>query len=61
MAFGGDYHNVEGTFGHSLMARAIISKVLIEKVRTGYFNEEEARAIVKRMLFDNAVELYRLN
>ncbi len=60
MAFGGDYHNVENTFGHSLMARAIVSKVLIEKVRIGYFSEDEAKNIAKKILYDNAVELFNL-
>ena len=60
MAFGGDFHNVEGTFGHLLMAREILSRVLTEKVRTGYFSEEEAKTAAKRILYDNAMELYRL-
>ena len=60
MAFGGNFHNVEGTFGHSLFAREIITKVLTEKVRTGYFTEEEAKNVAKRILYDNAAELYRL-
>lgn len=60
MAFGGDYHNVENTYGHSLMARAMVAKVLIEKVRTGYFTEDEAKSIAKRLLHDNVIEFFRI-
>ncbi len=59
-AFGGDYHNVENTFGHALMARAIVAKVLIEKVRTAYLTEAEAIDVARRILRDNAIELYGL-
>ncbi len=60
MAFGGDYHNVENTFGHSLMARMVVSKVLIEKVKTGYLTEEEAKQIAERLLYKNALELFQI-
>jgi len=60
MAFGGDYHNVENAYAHSLMARAVISKVLIEKVRTAYLTEEESKTIAKRLLYDNVVEFFRI-
>jgi len=60
LAFGGDYHNVENTYGHSLMARAVISKVLIEKVRTGYLYEEEAIRIAKRLFYDNGIEFFNI-
>lgn len=60
MAFGGDYHNVENSYGHSLMARAVVAKVLVEKVRTGYLTESEAINIARMILRDNAIELFRL-
>ena len=34
MAFGGDYSLVEAVYAHSVMARQIVSNVLIEKVRS---------------------------
>lgn len=61
MAFGGDYHNVESTFGHSLMARAIVANVLVEKVRTGYLTEIESLEIAQRLFYDNARQLYKIN
>lgn len=60
MAFGGDYHNVENAYGHSLMARAVVAKVLVEKVRTGYLTETEAMDVARRILRDNAIELFRI-
>lgn len=58
MAFGGDYHNVENTFGHSLMARAVVSKVLVEKVASGYLTEQEALQIARGILHDNAIDFF---
>ncbi|CAG5017675.1 hypothetical protein DYBT9275_05823 [Dyadobacter sp. CECT 9275] len=60
MAFGGDYHNVETAYGHSLMARAIVSKVLTEKVKAGYLTESESLAIARRLLHDNAMDLFKI-
>ena len=61
MGFGGDYHNIENVYGHLLFAKEIIGNVLIEKVRDGYFSEEEALKIATMMLHDNAVNLFELN
>lgn len=60
MAFGGDFHNVENILGHALMARMVVSKVLIEKVKTGYLTEKEAKGIAERLLYKNALELFRI-
>ena len=61
MGFGGDYQNVENVYGHLLFARQIIANVLAEKVRDGYFTESEAMKIAKMILYDNAVNLYKLS
>jgi predicted TIM-barrel fold metal-dependent hydrolase len=60
MAFGGDYHNVENVYGHSVIARQIISKVLTDKVQSGYITEKEAMDIVLMILRDNAISFYGL-
>jgi len=60
MAFGGDYHNVESAYGHSLMARAIVSNVLIEKVKSGYLTEAESMEIAQRIFYGNARDLYKI-
>jgi uncharacterized protein len=60
MGFGGDYLNVDNTYGHLLFAKQVISKVLIEKVRDGYFTEKEAIRTAQMILHDNAVAFYKL-
>jgi len=60
MAFGGDYMIVEGVYAHSVMARRIVAKVLIDKVASGYFSEKEAVDIARRILRENAMEIFRL-
>jgi hypothetical protein len=60
MAFGGDYRIVEGAYAHARLAREVVGRVLTEKVEEGYLGEEEALALARRMLHDNARELFRL-
>ncbi len=60
MAFGGDYGTVEGAYAHSVMARRVVAKVLIEKVASGYITEEEAIDIANRILRENAMEIFKL-
>jgi uncharacterized protein len=60
MAFGGDFHNVEGVYGHLLFARQIVANVLIKKVKNGYFTEEEAKLISKMLFHDNAINILNL-
>jgi predicted TIM-barrel fold metal-dependent hydrolase len=59
--FGGDYGNVENAYGHLLFAKQIISRVLIDKVKDGYFSEEEAKKIARMLLHDNAIKIYKLS
>ncbi|MHB1134929.1 MAG: amidohydrolase family protein [Chloroflexota bacterium] len=60
LAFGGDYRIVEGAYAHSVMARAVVSKVLAAKVDEGYFSLAQAQEMAQRILYDNAWELFRL-
>jgi predicted TIM-barrel fold metal-dependent hydrolase len=60
LAFGGDYHNVENTYAHSMMAREIVSRVLTEKVSSGYLSETEALEIATMILHDNAIAVFKL-
>jgi predicted TIM-barrel fold metal-dependent hydrolase len=59
-AFGGDFIIPEGAYGHSVMARRTVSRVLTEKVEDAYLSEEEAVALAGRILRDNPAALYRL-
>lgn len=61
MAFGGDFSVVEAIYGHSVMARQVVARVLAEKVADGYFTEEEAITVAQRLLHDNALEVFQLD
>ncbi|MFO7616901.1 MAG: amidohydrolase family protein [Bacteroidales bacterium] len=61
MAFGGDFLHVEGVYGHLMLARQVIAKVLSDKVRSGYFSEEEAIHVANLILHDNAVRILGLD
>ena len=58
--FGGDCLFPEGAYGHSVMARRVVTEVLTEKVEEGYLSTDEALSIARRILRENAIELYRL-
>ena len=61
MAFGGDMGStVELVYGHSVMARGIVAEVLTKMVKEGYFSEEEAVSVAKKVLRENALELYSI-
>ena len=60
MAFGGDQRCVENTFGNLVIAKKVISDVLVEKVSTGYFSEEEALTVARMILYDNPAGFYNL-
>ena len=59
-AFGGDFIIPEGAYGHSVLARQVVSRVLTEKVQEGCLAEDEALHIAQRILHDNPAELFRL-
>ncbi len=59
-AFGGDFIIPEGAYGHSVLARRVVSRVLTEKVEEGYLAEDEAVRLARRILQENAAALFRL-
>ena len=60
MMLGGDNWHVEETYGAMQTVRRLISEVLDEKLASGYFNRATAERLARRMLHDNARELFRL-
>jgi len=60
MAFGGDSIIVEMAYGHSRMARQMVTQVLSEKVSEGYLEEDEAVTLAQKMLRDNPAALFKL-
>jgi len=61
MAFGGDEMTVEMAYGHSRMARQVVTRVLSEKVSEGYMKEGEAVILARKMLRDNPAALFKLS
>jgi len=59
-AFGGDFIIPEGAYGHSVMARRVVSRVLTEKVEDGYLTEDDAATLARRILRESPAALYRL-
>lgn len=58
--FGGDYTIVENVYGHLVLARQNIARVLAEKVVEKAFSRSEASEVARRLMRDNAAEFYRL-
>ena len=52
--FGGDFIFVEGAYGHSVIARREIARVLCEKVEEGRFTEDYASDVGRMLLRENA-------
>jgi len=61
IAFGGDYKNVENVYGHLVMARENIAKVLGRRVEEGLLTENGAIEIAQEWFYDNPKGLYELN
>jgi uncharacterized protein len=60
LAFGGDYLFPEGAYGHAVLARQGVARVLAETVDDEYLTRGEALALVPKLLHDNAAELFKL-
>ncbi|KPJ89323.1 MAG: hypothetical protein AMS17_02385 [Spirochaetes bacterium DG_61] len=58
MGFGGDYLFVEGAYGHSVMARENIARVLASKVDDGTYTPEQAKKYATWLLRENPRRLF---
>jgi len=56
--FGGDYIFAEGVYGHSVIARENIARVLAEKAEEGSFTEKQAVHLARKLLRENAYEFF---
>ena len=56
--FGGDYRYPELSYGHLVMARRNIARVLAERVEAGTNTEEESLEIARWLLHDNPARLF---
>lgn len=58
--FGGDFFFVEGSYGHAMIAKREVARVLAEKVVEGRFTEEYALTVARMLLRENAMEHFRV-
>ena len=62
IGFGGDYNlPVEKVYGHIVMAREDIARVLAARIERGLLTEDQALSLARKWLWDNPKELYRLD
>jgi len=62
IGFGGDYRwPIEKVYGHLVMARENIVRVLAKRIERKEMTHTEALDMAHRLLFDNPNELYKLN
>ncbi len=62
IGFGGDYGlPVEKVYGHLVMAREDIARVLAKRIANGDMTEPQALKLAHQWLWDNPNELYNLN
>jgi len=59
-AFGGDYIFLEGAYAHAMMARETVAATLGGMVEDGYFGEDEALEVARKILRENPNRLFRL-
>ncbi len=58
MGFGGDYSFIEGTYGHAVMAKENIARVLASKMDEGTFSLDEAKKYATWLLRENPMRLF---
>lgn len=57
-AWGGDQMLIEHSYASLLLAKDLIADVLVNKVNSGYFNRNVAISVMKKLLNQNASNLY---
>ncbi|MCW4048206.1 MAG: amidohydrolase family protein [Candidatus Bathyarchaeota archaeon] len=58
LGFGGDYLFVEGAYGHAVIARDNVARVLSRKVDEGDYSMEQAKKYASWILRENALKLF---
>jgi len=59
--WGADGCAVEYTYGFVMTAREVLTEVLTQKIQENFVNEETAIEIGKKIIRDNALNLYKIN
>lgn len=60
-AWGGDHGIIEHSYGAAKLGRELVAEVLAGLVERGYFDEELALLVGRRMLHDNAIDFWRIS
>jgi hypothetical protein len=60
MAFGGDQRLVELTYGNLMVAKQVVTNVLIRKIRDGLLTESEAKNVASKIMYENAMKFYNI-
>jgi predicted TIM-barrel fold metal-dependent hydrolase len=60
LMIGTDAANLEETYGVAKYTRRVLAEVLAEKIESGFWTEEVALQAARRILYQNAAELYGL-
>ena len=58
IGFGGDYSIIDAVYGHQLMARQNVTKVLAQKVEDGVYGPDEAKWLAQRIFYDNPKSIF---
>ncbi len=58
LGFGGDYHFVEGVYGHVQLARQSVTRVFSEKISGGLFTKKQVLEYGQKILCENAEAVY---
>lgn len=59
-AFGGDYLFVDGVYGHLVIARDNVSRVLSGKINDGIMTVADAKTTALKIFRENPIEIFRL-
>ena len=59
-AWGGDQMLIEHSYASLLLAKDLIADVLVDKINSGYFNQKVALSVMKKILGQNAINLFKL-
>lgn len=60
MAFGGDYFYPEQSYAETVIAREVVTRVLSEKLESGYLTLESAKFLAAALLRDNGLNYFRI-
>ena len=59
-AWGGDQMLIEHSYASLLLAKDLIADVLVDKINSGYFNSNLALSVMKKILNQNACNVYNI-